>query len=101
MTGSGIQPARKTCGAGIVVGGHYIINKPTLSIQQKNDERDLRMLSADAVVFVEAFSPTEPLVTVSYNGLSCFVFLQDLIERGTLVGIRVKPESLALVASGR
>lgn len=85
--------------AGIVAGGRYIINKPTLSIQQDGDRRDLRMLPADAVVVVEALSPTEPLVTVSHNGLSCFVFAQDLIERGALVGIRVTPEILATVAS--
>ena len=101
MTGSGPQPARKPCAAGIVVGGSYIINKQTLSIQQNGDGRDLRMLPADSIVVVEALSPTELLVTVSHNGLSCFVFAQDLIERGALVGIRVETEVLAMVASGR
>ena len=100
MTGSGPQPARKPCAAGIVVGGSYIINKQTLSIQQDGEQRDLRMLPADSVVVVEALSPTEQLVTVTHNGLSCFVFAQDLFERGTLVGIRVSPEILAIVASG-
>lgn len=100
MTGSGIQTARTTCGPNIVVGGRYIINKQTLSIVQDGNGRDLRMLPADAVIVVEVVSPTEALVTVSYNDLSCFVFAQDLVERGALVGIRV-PEVLAMVPSGR
>lgn len=60
MTGSDPEPARKTSPVDIVVGGRYIINKETLSIQQDGGRRDLRMLSADTVVVVEALSPTEP-----------------------------------------
>ena len=100
MTGSHPEPARKTWAVDIVVGNRYILNKQTLSIQQDGGRRDLRMLPADAVIVVEALSVTEPLVTVSHNGLSCFVFAQDLIERGVLVGIRVAPENLDIFASG-
>lgn len=99
MTGSDPEPARKTWAVDVVVGSRYILNKQTLSIQQDGGRRDLWMLCADTVVVVEALSPTEPLVTVSHNGLSCLVFARDLIERGALVGIRVAPENLGKAAS--
>ena len=78
--------------AEVVLGGRYIINKPILSIQQNGDRRDLLMIPAETVVFVEAFQANEPLVRVRHNGLSCSLFAQDLIERGALVGMRILSE---------
>lgn len=100
MTGPDPETARKPWAVDIEVGNRYILNKQILSIQQDGAKRDLWMLPAETVVVVEALSPSEPLVTVSHNGLSCLVFAQDLVERGALVGIRVAFKILAMVASG-